>query len=140
MLTDGKAGRMFLMLHSGHSVAAGAERLKMGERTIRYYRDARILPSQRERRPREYRTRKDPLQPFWPEIEELLEEDSQLRPFALLDWLKQKYNDRADGQSEVRITDSIRFDGRWSGEFSNGSRGTESNRKSSSHRSIIRGT
>ena len=104
MLTDEKAGKMFLMLHKGCSVAAIAGRLEMGERTIRHYRDAGILPSQRERRPREYRTRKDPLEPFWPEIEELLEEDSQLRPFALLDWLKQKYND----QAEVRVTDSIR--------------------------------
>jgi hypothetical protein len=37
-----------------------------------------------------------------------LEEDSDLRPFALLDWLKQKYNDQDNGQSEVRVTDSIR--------------------------------
>jgi hypothetical protein len=108
MLKDVKAGRMFSMLRSGHSVAAVARRLKMGERTIRNYRDAGVLPSQRERQPREYRTRKDPLEEFWPEIEKLLEEDSDLRPFALLDWLKQKYNDQDNGQSEVRVTDSIR--------------------------------
>jgi hypothetical protein len=108
MLTDGKAGRMFSMLHRGHSVADIARSLKMGQRTIRHYRDADILPSQRERHPREYRTRKDPLESFWPEIEELLKEDPRLRPFALLDWLKQKYNPPAEGPGEVRITDSIR--------------------------------
>jgi hypothetical protein len=108
MLTDGKAGRMFSMLHQGHSVADIARRLKMGQRTIRHYRDAGILPSQRERQPRGYRTRKDPLEPFWPEIEELLKEDPRIRPFALLDWLKQKYNPPAEGPGEVRVTDSIR--------------------------------
>ena len=92
MLTDGRAGRMFLMLHLGHSVAEIARRLKMGERTIRKYRKAGMLPSQRERARRAYRTRKDPLESYWPEIEQLLKEDPQLRPFALLDWLKQKYN------------------------------------------------
>jgi hypothetical protein len=44
MITDGKAGRMFLMLHRGHTVAAIARRLNMGERTIRNYRDAGVLP------------------------------------------------------------------------------------------------
>ena len=88
MLTDGKAGRMFSMLHCGHPVAQIARRLEMGERTIRKYRDGGILPSQRERPPRDYRTREDPLEPFWPEIEELLKGDSRLRPFALLDWLR----------------------------------------------------
>ena len=108
MLTDGKAGRMFSMLHCGHPVAQIARRLEMGERTIRKYRDGGILPSQRERQPRDYRTRQDPLESFWPEIEELLKEDPRLRPFALLDWLKQKYNPPAGGQGELRVTDSIR--------------------------------
>jgi len=108
MLKDEKAGRMFSMLYRGHPVAQIAGRLKMGERTIRKYRDSGILPSQQERQPRDYRTREDPLEPFWPEIEELLEGDARLRPFALLDWLKQKYNPPAGGQGELRITDSIR--------------------------------
>ena len=108
MLKDEKAGRMFSMLHCGHPVAQIARRLEMGERTIRKYRDGGMLPSQQERRPRDYRTREDPLEPFWPEIEELLKGDPRLRPFALLDWLKQKYNPPAEGQGELRVTDSIR--------------------------------
>jgi len=108
MLKDEKAGRMFSMLHRGHPVAQIARRLEMGERTIRKYRDSGILPSQQERQPRSYRTREDPLDPYWPEIEKLLEEDHRLRPFALLDWLKQKYNPPAGGQGELRVTDSIR--------------------------------
>jgi transposase len=108
MLRDEKAGRMFSMLHRGHCVAEIARRLKMSERTIRKYRDEGVLPSQRTRQPRAYRTRQDPLEPFWPEIEELLREDAQLRPFALLDWLKQKYNPPAGVPGEVVIPDSIR--------------------------------
>ena len=108
MLKDEKAGRMFSMLHCGHPVAQIARRLRMGRKTIRKYRDSGMLPSQQKRRPRDYRTRKDPLESFWPEIEELLKEDPRLRPFALLDWLKQKYNSPAEGPGEVRVTDSIR--------------------------------
>ena len=108
MLKDEKAGRMFSMLHRGQAVAEIARRLKMSERTIRKYRDAGILPSQQPRQRREYRTRRDPLEPYWSEVEELLREDSQLRPFALLDWLKQKYNPPVGAAGKIVIADSIR--------------------------------
>lgn len=108
MLTDEKAGGMFLLLHCGIPVAEIARRLKMGERTIRNYREGGILPSHQEKLARNYRTREDPLQRYWPEIEALLEQDSRLRPFALFDWLKQKYNPPAGSSGEIRITESIR--------------------------------
>ncbi len=77
----------------------------MSPKTVRKYRDADQLPSQIERRQRTYRTRQDPLAEFWDEIEELLQQDSQLKPYAILDWLKQKYN---PPQGEPRVTDTIR--------------------------------
>jgi hypothetical protein len=58
-----------------------------------------------EKRLRGYRTRKDPLADYWSEVQELLKHDSQLKPFAILEWLKQKHN-RAGG--EPAVTDSIR--------------------------------
>ena len=106
MLSDAKAGQMFCLLHQGQSVARIAKTLHMGERTIRKYRDQGALPSQQPRPPRTYRTRTDPLEPFWPEIEEFLENDPRLRPVALLDWLKQKYNDPETGEGP--ISDSLR--------------------------------
>jgi hypothetical protein len=106
MLKDAKAGRMFALLHQDVPVAQIARTLRMGERTIRHYRDKGELPSQQQRPPRSYRTRTDPLEAYWPEIESFLEEDSRLKPFALLDWLKQKYNDPETGEGPV--TDSIR--------------------------------
>ncbi len=77
----------------------------MSEKSIRKYRDADQLPSQMERPERTYRTRPDPLSDFWAEIESLLEGDSKLKPYAILDWLKQKYN---PPEGEPRITNSIR--------------------------------
>ena len=80
--------------------------LHMGERTIRKDRDKGILLSQEPRPPRTYRTRPDSLEAYWPEIEALLDADPRLKPVALLEWLKQKYNDSETG--EAPITDSIR--------------------------------
>ena len=105
MITDVRASKMFLLLHEGESAAGIARRLKMSEKTVRKYRDADQLPSQIERAERSYRTRQDPLAEFWDEIEALLQQDSQLKPYAILDWLKQKYNPL---EGELRVSDSIR--------------------------------
>ncbi len=105
MITDVRASKMFRFLRDGESVASISRRLKMGEKTIRKYRDADQLPSQIERPERNYRTRPDPLTKFWPEIETLLQQDSKLKPYAILDWLKQKYN---PPEGQLRVTDSIR--------------------------------
>ena len=105
MITDVRASMTFLLLHQGESVAAIARRLKMSEKSIRKYREADLLPSQIERPQRSYRTRQDPLAEYWSDIEALLEQDSRLKPYAILDWLKQKHN---PPEGEPRVTDSIR--------------------------------
>jgi hypothetical protein len=105
MITDVLASEMFLLLREAESVASIARRLKMGEKTVRKYRDAEQLPSQIERAERSYRTREDPLSEFWDEIEALLQNDHRLKPYAILDWLKQKYN---PPEGEPRVNDSIR--------------------------------
>ena len=108
MVKDVVAGMMFALLREGESVASTARRLRMGEKTIRKYRDANRLPSQIEQPARTYRTRKDPLEPFWGEIAELLDNESGLKPYAILDWLKQKYNPADGTEGDVRVADSIR--------------------------------
>ena len=105
MITDVRASMLFLLLHEGESVAGIARRLRMSQKTIRKYREAGLLPSQIQRPKRSYRTRPDPLEEFWEEIEERLEHDSRLKPYAILDWLKQKYN---SPEGVPRVTDSIR--------------------------------
>jgi len=105
MITDVRASQMFLLLHEAESVAGIARRLKMSEKTVRKYRDADQLPSQIERPRRSYRTRQDPLAEFWGEIEALLQRDPQLKPYAILDWLQQKYNPPT---GEPHVSSSIR--------------------------------
>jgi len=105
MITDVRASEMFLLLREAKSVARIARRLKMSEKTVRKYRDADQLPSQIERPERSYRTREDPLAEYWDEIAALLEGNRRLKPYAILDWLKQKYNLT---EGEPRVSDSIR--------------------------------
>lgn len=105
MITDWKASLVWAMLTEGRSVASVARKLEMGEKTVRKYRDGGQLPSQVEKSPRDYRTRKDPLADYWDEVEAFLKQDTRLKPFAILEWLKQKYN---KPDSEPVVTDSIR--------------------------------
>jgi len=105
MITDRKVSSIWMWLDQGCSVAAIAGRLKVSERTVRKYRNQTQLPSRIDRPPRTYRTRIDPLAEYWPEIEAQLNKDRQLKPLAILNWLKQGYN--RPGCAPV-IDDSIR--------------------------------
>ena len=108
MLKDFKASRMFTMLRNGCAVAEIARRLPVSEKTIRTYRDRDLLPSQIERAPRTHRTRIDPLEAFWPEIEALLESDPRLKPITLLGWLQQKHNVPGCDPSDQVAPDTLR--------------------------------
>ena len=108
MLKDFKASKMFTMLRNGCAVAEIARRLTVSEKTIRSYRDRGLLPSQIERVPRTHRTRVDPLEAFWPEVEVLLKSDARLKPITVLGWLQQKYNLPESDPSEHAVPDSLR--------------------------------
>ena len=108
MLKDFLASKMFALLRSGCSVAVIARKLTMSEKTVRTYRDVDLLPSQVERAPRTHRTRVDPLEAYWPEVEALLESDPRLKPITLLGWLQQKHNLRQGGTSEQVVPDTLR--------------------------------
>ena len=77
----------------------------MSENSVRKYGKAEQLPSETERANRTYRTRPDPLVDYWDEIEELLESNHRIKPYAILEWLKDRYN--KPGQEE-EVNDSIR--------------------------------
>ncbi len=108
MLKDFLASKMFGLLRSGCAVAEIARKLTMSEKTIRTYRDVDLLPSQIERAPRSHRTRVDPLEAFWPEIETLLQSDPRLKPITLLGWLQQKHNLPGCEGSEQVVPDTLR--------------------------------
>lgn len=92
MITDIRVSTLHVLLDEGEKVTHIARRLLMSPKTIRKYRDIEQLPSQMDHSARAYRTRVDPLERFWPEIEALLEHDRKLKPYAILQWLKEKYN------------------------------------------------
>ncbi len=108
MLTDQKAGQMFTMLRNGCSLATIARKLQMAKKTIRKYRDKNALPSQTPRQPRTYRTRLDPLDRYWPEVEERLLGEPRLKPFAILTYLQQKYNSPTGEGQPLAVPDSLR--------------------------------
>ncbi len=108
MLKDFTASKMFTMLRDGCAVAEIARRLPVSEKTIRKYRDKNVLPSQLEPASRSYRTRVDPLAPYWAEVEAMLEADPRLKPVTLLAWLQQKHNLPGDGVTDPIVPDSLR--------------------------------
>jgi len=72
MVTDRQARRLMQELGKGMPLGTAALRSGMSESTAREYRSG-VLPSQRKK-PRTYRTRRDPFAAVWPSIERLLEE------------------------------------------------------------------
>jgi hypothetical protein len=71
MVTDRQFRRLRKLLQTETTVAKAADKAGVDEKTARKYRDSDRLPSQR-RAPRTWRTREDPFQDVWPELEGML--------------------------------------------------------------------
>jgi len=93
MITDGQVRKLHRLLSRGESLAAGARKTGMDEKTARKYRDSEGLPSKRKPR-RTWRTRVDPFAEVWPEVQERLEAEPRLRAFTLFGWLQERYPGR----------------------------------------------
>jgi transposase len=86
------------MLKDDKTLAEAAMLAGMDEKTARRYRKAGSLPSQ-SRRPHTWRTRPDPFDEVWNEIEPVLKECPKLQAKALFEHLQSHYPGRfADGQ------------------------------------------
>lgn len=72
-------------LGKGKPLYVAATRSGMTEKTARKYRDLGGIPA---RAPRTYRTRKDPFESVWPEIERLLEASPGLEAVTIFDTLR----------------------------------------------------
>lgn len=90
MVTDGQVRKLFQDLKSDKRLAVAARRAGMDEKTARTYRTLGSLPSSR-RRPRTYRTRKDPLADLWQKVQERLEAEPRLHAKTLFDWLQKEH-------------------------------------------------
>ncbi len=73
------------ILGKGKPLYVAATRSGMTEKTARKYRDLGGIPA---RVPRTYRTRKDPFETVWPEIEKLLEASPGLEAVTIFDTLR----------------------------------------------------
>jgi len=90
MVKDGHVKELRRLLGLGRSLAASARMTLMSEKTARKYRDDERLPSERKTA-RDYRTRVDPFEEVWDEVQQRLEAEPKLKAKTLFDWLQQDY-------------------------------------------------
>lgn len=90
MVTDGQVLQLRRFLQQGVSLAQAARMTLMDDKTARKYRDDQTLPSQRKK-PRNYRTRKDPFEDVWEQVQQRLENEPRLQAKTLFDWLQDTY-------------------------------------------------
>jgi hypothetical protein len=93
MVKDGHVKELRRLLGLGRTLAESARMTEMSEKTARYYRDDERLPSERKTA-REYRTRIDPFEEVWDEVQQQLAAEPKLKAKTLFDWLQQKYAGR----------------------------------------------
>lgn len=87
-------------LQLGSSLSRAAMKSGMDRKSARKYREGQ-MPSE-ARKPRDWRTRKDPLEKVWPELEAMLKREPGLQAVTLLNWLQGAYPGEYGG--EVRRT------------------------------------
>ena len=71
-----------------------AKECHVDTKTVRKYTEKNVVPKPMGQR--EYQTRIAPLDEFWPEIKELLDNDSKLKPYAILEFMMDKYPNKFD--------------------------------------------
>ena len=71
-----------------------AKECHVDPRTVHKYTDGNVVPKRATQR--DYRTRTAPLDAFWPEIKALLENDPKIKPYAILEFMLDKYKTEFD--------------------------------------------
>jgi transposase len=97
LVSDEQVRRLMKELHEGETLERAALKSGMSENTARRYREG--APARGIRAPRTYRTRTDPFEAVWPEVEKMLEAAPGLESktiFGLL--LERPENTFTDGQ------------------------------------------
>lgn len=98
MVTDAQVRMLMRSLKTGKTLAAGAAKASMDEKTARKYRDLGRLPSE-VKKPHTWRTRPDPFAEVWDEVREKLDANAGLEAKTLFADLQRRWPGRyADGQ------------------------------------------
>jgi len=98
MVTDNQVRRLMKLAQTEKTKALASSKAGMDAKTARKYLRAGRLPSQ-VKKEHTWKTRKDPFEDVWPEIEGLLKEDGRFEATTLFAWLQREYPGRfSDGQ------------------------------------------
>ena len=106
-VTDAQVRELRKGLSQGASLRFAAMKAGMDRKTARKYRDGGTPPSGAQS-PHTWRTRPDPLADVWPEVEALLQGEPRLQAKTLLEWLQQRYPDRAWARSRRTLERRVR--------------------------------
>jgi len=99
MVTDQQVRRLRKFYQTTDRLVVAAAKAGMSEKTARKYLRSQELPSEQGTKPRRYRTRPDPFEEIWPEVEELLQENPGLQAVTIFDHLQRTSPGRfQDGQ------------------------------------------
>ena len=93
MTTDQQVRLLMTLIKQGLPLMTAAAKAGMSERTARKYRRSGKLPSEL-RVAHTWRTRPDPFEEAWPEVEELFEQDAGLQAKTVFDELVRRYPGR----------------------------------------------
>ena len=98
MVTDRQVRKLFELLSSGKPLVRAALLCEMSEKTARRYRTLGKLPSE-VKAEHNWRTRSDPFETVWDQVEEQLRLNPGLQGKTILQWLQRDHPGKfADGQ------------------------------------------
>lgn len=89
MKSEAIRARVRRLWNQGFSISQSARKCKMDRKTAAKIVHHPDRPS--TKMPRTYRTHLDKLAPFWSEVEELLKNDSKLKPYALFEEMRRRH-------------------------------------------------
>jgi Mu transposase, C-terminal domain len=98
MITDQQARRLMMLNQKEKSLSVAAAKAGMSENTARKYLRTGVLPSQCKP-DRYWRTREDPFEEVWEDVQEQIEVNPGFEAKTLFEWLQREYPGRySDGQ------------------------------------------
>ena len=103
MTTDQQVRLLMTLLKQGLPLVTAAAKAGMSERTARKYRRSGKAPSE-VRVAHTWRTRADPFEGVWPEVEGLLEHDQGLQAKTVFEELVRRYPGRFQAGSFARCS------------------------------------
>jgi len=93
MTQDQQVRRFMSLIKRGMALSVASAKAGMSEPTARKYRKAGRLPSELQK-PHDWRTRPDPFEEVWPEIESLLDRDGGLEAKTVFEEIQRRHPDR----------------------------------------------